>query len=164
MNQTLIAVLTALAIVVVLLRIRATRKRQELVKELQDFARVNGAKISEYDCWKGLNTLTKLGVDTQTRQLFFIRSVQGSVSTFFVSLDDIRKVSKDYHQRSMGEGKERSTVIDLIGLRISYLDSKKKEDFLEFFNTDHDHLRVDGEMQLADKWEDSLTHLIGLKS
>lgn len=163
MNIISIVALLAVVSLVVFLRIRSSRKRREIMKELHDFAHLNGCIITESDCWKGMHTITKIGVDTHNRKLFFMRTVRGSVSTFFVDLNDIKRVTKDYTQRSVGEGKEKSTVMDSLGLAISYIDAKRKDDFLEFFNTQHDFLRADGEIQLAEKWEDSLSHLVGLR-
>lgn len=162
MNITLMIALLAVVLAIVLLRIRSSKKHRVLMQELHDFAKENDCQIMESECWKGLHTVTKIGLDTNRLKLFFIRSVKGSSCSFYVDITELKGVTKYCSNRFMGEGREQGTLIDVVGLTLSYKNNKRKDEFLEFFNCDFDRFRVDGEIQLAEKWEDSISQLINL--
>lgn len=161
MNIYLISVLVLVALLVIWLRVIANKKHERVMKELKQLAAENDAEIECSEYWSGLHSQTKIGFDKKRLKLFFIRTVNNSTATLMVDMREVKRVTKRMQYRTVSEGKEVHSVVDSIGLSLAFVDSKRKEVYLEFFNTDYDALRVNGEIQTAEKWEDILAKAVG---
>ena len=62
-------------------------------------------------------------------------------------------------ERSVIYNKETVIVVDRIELKISFY-KHKPEVRLEFYNADYDQLTLSGELQLAQKWNDTIKGII----
>jgi hypothetical protein len=155
------AMVLAAILAILLIKQKASKKRIENKKEIDALAQENGCTISDFDYWAGINSRTKIGVDNSNLKLFFSRTINNNnPSTKVVDISALSKATKYCSYRMMGEDKNRTSVVDVIGITLSYSDKKQPEELLEFFNGKFDNLMVTDEIQSSEKWEAIISDLI----
>lgn len=144
---------------IVFLRIKKLKKKKQVLSVLQAFAKENNSEISTYDTWDK----TLIGIDDKEEsKLFFIRSIPENEIRQVIVLSDVLDCKIAKTSRNMNFKGETAHVIDKIELVLSF-SNKKPNIFLEFYNTDYDHLTLAGELQLADKWLELIKKSIAKK-
>jgi hypothetical protein len=133
-----------------------TKKKNQIVKELFNYAEESNCKISKYDYWSN----TKIGVDNDNQRLFFIRKEKQISVRKEINLMEIQKAQVITTTRSVGEGKNKQSTIDKIELALTLQAVNKPDSILEFYNTDYDRLSLTGELQLAEKWAGIINSIV----
>jgi len=153
MNSDIILglLIAAISIVVFLLLIRFKNKKtvNKKVAPLLLFANENNTEILKYDiCDK-----TLIGIDNkESNNLFFIRNISGNNTRSIIPLSDVYECKVYKAERKYMS----SIIIDRLGL--SLFCKNKSVIKLEFYNSEHDRLTINGELQLANKWEEIINN------
>ncbi len=143
-----IIILTTISLIAYF-QIKNRNREKKTFSALQYFALENDGVISSYDhlC----NTL--IGIDNrEITKLFFIRTTPNKDYREAINLSEIMGCQLHKVERTAHYKGDKVSVIDKIELILSFVDTKKPDVALEFFNTDYDQLTLSGELQLAQKW------------
>lgn len=142
---------------IVFLRYKNKKSKEEKLSPLFNIARENNCEISMYDRWDK----TLIGLDNSVNnKLFFIRKVAENETRRVINLSEIKTCRIAKTTRTAYLNKENVIVTDKIDLVLSYGEKSKPDVVLEFYNTDYDSLNLSGELQLAEKWLETLNKLI----
>jgi hypothetical protein len=149
-GTTIVALVIVLMVVIPLVMAsRKIKKREQLfLQSLFNLAEENTCKIIEHDHWN----YTAIGMDKDSRALFFIRKRADKTVQKAINLSEIRRCRTIQNSRILSSTKGNQTIMDNLGLGITYLDRNNTEIILEFFNSDYDSSTSNGEVQLMEKW------------
>ena len=129
--------------------IKSRNKEQKILAKLIGFAQENESTITKYNHWS--NTL--IGIDESSlKKVFFIRKNSHNEFRKVIDLSEVQKCRVVNVTRTVGEGKNKQSVIDKIELRFTFNNKNTPEIALEFYNSDFDSLTLSGELQLAENW------------
>lgn len=143
---------------IVFLRFRNKKSKEKKLSPLFNFARENNCEISMYDRWDK----TLIGLDNSVNnKLFFIRKVADKEVKKIVNLSEIKNCHITKTTRTASFNRENVIVTDKIELVLTPVEKSKSDVVLEFYNTDYDSLNLSGELQLTEKWVETLNKLIG---
>jgi len=124
------------------------KKENKIFSVLQSFANENNCTISNYDHLKK----TLIGIDKGSKNLFFIRTMNNKENRTIIDLSEVIKCRMINSERTTTFDNEKVKVIDKIMLVFSFIDKRKEDVSLEFYNNNYDQLTISGELQLAQKW------------
>lgn len=153
-----LVVLIGIVLPIVLLNSKKKNKEKQFIKTLFDLAEKNNCKISEHNLWN--NTL--IGIDKETRKLFFIRKTDNNLTTNEIDLSEIQKCRIVKSNRIVNNKDSENNVVDKLELSFAFRDTKKSETILEFYNTNRDNLTVYRELQLIEKWSELVNATIAV--
>jgi len=145
----IIGIIILLACFLPLILVYIFRKRNEkaLLRNLFDIAKGKNCSINQWDLWSN----TAIGLDEEKHILFFIRNTNDNL-TQEINLSNVTKCKVVSINSSYSEKGEKDAVGKL-ELALFSNDKMKSEIRLEFYNTKHDNLTLNGELQLVEKWE-----------
>ena len=150
-------IILAIVSLIVLIKRRNRIRKKNLFSVLQSFAKENNSEISSCDQWDK----TLIGIDTsEINSLFFIRTISDTEFREVINLSEVKKCRLIKTERTEFYHKENVNVIDKIELVFSFFDTPKPDIRLEFYNTDYDKLTLSGELQLAQKWSETVASIL----
>lgn len=162
MDISMVTVITVSVLIVlcvlpiVLINRNSKNKVRKSLSALQQFAAENQAKLSEYEMFNEI----AIGIDKESRQLFFIRTTKEQVLQQNIRLSDFKKCRLTETGHSVGTVR----VIAKLDLVFKPVMANQKEVTLNIYNTDYDNLTLGGEMQFGEKWSAQVNNeLAGLK-
>ncbi len=153
MNQGTIIFLAILffAIAIPVFIFNRKKKLQEklLRDRMDEIAQKSNCTISNYQQWKDL----QIGIDQKAGRLFFLRNTKDHESVSEVDLSQVQNARVLKAERIVNTGSDKYTAIDKIDLTFT-LRNSRSELALTFFNTSFDSPTVQGELQLAENWNE----------
>ena len=142
---------------IVYFKIRNRNREKKTFSALQYFALEHDCVISSYDHWDK----TLIGIDNkEINKLFFIRTTPNKDYREAINLSEVMNCKLDKVERTGRYKEDKVSVIDKIELILSFVDTKKPDIVLEFYNTDYDQLTLSGELQLAQKWSGTIKSIV----
>lgn len=145
------AILLALAILPFIFTGKKYRKqKKQMVLALNGLAEQHQVKLSNYEAGGNFG----IGLDQDSRYLFFVRSAQDEISVQTVLLAEMSRCKVKTASRLLEDGEK---VIDRVELALYPVSTAQSEVLLEMYNSEYDTLTIRGELQAAVKWE----HIIG---
>tara|TARA_Y100000815_G_scaffold275729_1_gene316537 strand:- start:1685 stop:2230 length:546 start_codon:yes stop_codon:yes gene_type:complete len=130
-------------------------KEKKLLRSLQSLAAPFNTKISEKDCYANF----AIGLDEAHEHVYYYKK---SKEMDFKNCIEINEL-KHCHVNKIGpNGNVKAEHIDRLELVLQPKDAKKPNQVLEFF-TSQDFINVNGELLLAEKWENNINKLIHAK-
>ena len=152
-----LVVIVVISGLIVFLRFKNKKSKEEKLSPLFNFARENNCEISMYDRWDK----TLIGLHSSVNnKLFFIRKVADKEVKKIVNLSEIKNCRMAKTTRTASFNRENVIVTDKIELVLSPVEKSKPDVVMEFYNTDYDSLNLSGELQLAEKWVEILNKVI----
>jgi hypothetical protein len=103
-----------------------------------------GLRITKHERW---NEQFAIGLDETQHKLFYMNKQALTPQQVVVDLAEVKNCAVVNMSRDVNG----SRIIDLIGLRFSFHNTKWPEQLLEFYNKEESML-LSGELQLAEKW------------
>lgn len=133
------------------------RKKIEkrLLTSLKTMASGGGRKLTEYN----FGNLFAIGLSDDKQYVFFASESKKGEANQAITLLQIARCSANTVARTVGEGNNKSMVIDQLELVFHHKDPKQPAQKLLFFDID-DNLQLDNEMELLRKWEKRVSTVI----
>jgi len=129
--------------------IRNRRREKKTNSVLNDFARENNSAITSSDHWHS----TLIGIDqVENNKLFFIRNANNESIREIINLSEVMACRLNRVERTVTYEKQKALVIERIELVFTFIDTRKPEVALEFYNNDYDSLTITDELLLSKKW------------
>lgn len=128
---------------------RGTRKRETKMNNALQFM-AGGYATDIAECDFGLEFA--IGLASNKQYVFFYKEVNGAVTEYSVTLEDIRKCSIHSVNRTVKTKEGTEHVIDKLELVFEPKENTHKIVRFEFY-TSADHFMLSGELQLIQKWE-----------
>lgn len=129
------------------------QKKQKRIKHLKqtftDFAKETNHTIGEYDICGGI----VIGLDSTSSTLYFVKENATTNVKINLEIKNISSVSTD--KTHLNE----TSAFDKIALTFSLKDNASKLTQFVLFDSD-DRLQLDGELQLAEKWQKTIQSMI----
>ena len=148
---TLAVIVLVITSLIIFIKKRNKRKEKEIFSTLQQFANTHNGIISTYNHWDK----TMIGLDyREMKILFFIRKVGDKELREAINLAEVKDCRLLKVERSLTNNGSSVHVIDEIKLVFSFINTRKSDISLEFYNNEYDHLTLAGELQLAQKWSE----------
>lgn len=129
------------------------KQKKQMGKALKDLAEQNQVKLSNFEASGNFG----IGLDQDSRYLFFARAVQDEVTVKSVLLADMNRCKVKTASRLLEDGEK---VIDRVELVLYPVSSGQSEVVLEMYNSEYDTLTIRGELQAAVKWEQIIGDLL----
>lgn len=125
-----------------------SKEHKKFLNTLFDLAQKNKSSISMHDEWNN----AAIGIDKNTHQLFFIRQNKGDKTEISIRLSEIKKCKMINSCRDVNYKGGHYKVVDRLSLEFTFRDLNKPSLTLDFYNDEYDHLTLNGEMQMTEKW------------
>ena len=123
-------------------------KEKIFLQTLISLAEKSNSKITELDKWGD----KAIGIDKSTHKIFFIIKTAENESGLEVDLNEMKKC-RFINTNSVVTYRESSQkVIERLELAFTFIDPKKPDLILEFYNSTYDSLALRDEIRLAEKW------------
>ena len=124
-----------------------------LVNSLNNLALQDQVKLSNYEAGGSFG----IGLDQNSRCLFFARIVEGEISGRSILLAEMSRCKMKTASRLLEDGEK---VIDRVELVLQPVSSAQSEIVLEMYNAEYDTLTIRGELQSATRWEQVVNNAI----
>tara|TARA_R110000868_G_scaffold243515_1_gene499525 strand:- start:621 stop:1112 length:492 start_codon:yes stop_codon:yes gene_type:complete len=153
-------IILALCIIPFIIIRRNKIKRERLMlKSLTDLANLHNCKINEHELCGDY----AIGIDKLKNYLFFYKKMKDKETTQFINLESINSCKILNSSRTIKNKQEKYHVIDRLSLSLKPNLEHKKEQILEFFNSDYNS-QTYGELQSIEKWLKLVNLQLKLKS
>jgi hypothetical protein len=139
----------AIAIPIIISNIKRKQTEKILRHRMDEFAQKNQSSVTTYERWKDL----QLGLDKQNGKLFFIRNTPEHEISTEIDLSQVQNVKVFKGERIITTGGEKYTAVDKINLSFT-LRNNGSDIVLNFYNSGFDTPMTQGELQLAEKWQE----------
>lgn len=151
MNVTTILAIVALILVCVLpfvtMNIRHKKSEKQFLQVLLDYAAKNGITISQHDILGS----QVIGLSERGDTILHLRRRNNKDQILQVDFAQIDRCYINRPTRSSVDGNYSAT--DRIELRFTSRDKSKPDTVFELYNLEHDSMSMNGELQLAEKWQ-----------
>ncbi|HAN19699.1 MAG: hypothetical protein A2X13_14335 [Bacteroidetes bacterium GWC2_33_15] len=137
-------VIVGLIAIPVLLLENTKKKGKRLLTTIQDRARKNNNKITEYDKWNSY----VIGIDMNSRKLYYASNIKNDEQNLEIDLALVQNCKISNIRKSKNSKTEEERLV----LEFSFTDKKYPNATIEFYNSEIDGLTMQGEYQLAEKW------------
>jgi hypothetical protein len=127
------------------------KKQQQTIRQaLVDFGAQHQSTIHQLDVWNH----SAIGLDHTNRLLYFYKKAthQPTPTTLRITLNELRKCRVENSGRTVSSPNGPTNVIDRLELVLSFKDKTKKDVVLEIYNNTQDHLTLNDELPLAERW------------
>lgn len=142
------AIILAACILPFILMIRSRKKKEkQLLLSLTAIANNHNCKISLHELFVEF----AIGLDEKANQLFFFRKTKEYETAQHINLAEVKfcKVINSGH--TIDNNDENNKTIDKLELQFSFLDKKKPDEFLVFYNSE-ENTHLSGEILTINKW------------
>jgi hypothetical protein len=146
---TIIISVLALATFIVpiyLIQSRQKKKNSKVLDEFLAFCQSRQLHLTEQDSWNGN---LAIGIDKAKKKLVYFNRHSTIAEHLVVDLAGVSKCEVVNVSREVNG----NLLIDGIELHLAFVDGKKPQQKLEFYNKEH-FTMLSGELQLARKWAD----------
>ncbi|PSR12429.1 MAG: hypothetical protein DA408_13860 [Bacteroidetes bacterium] len=150
LGSTLIAAVLVAICVLPLWLISRNRKRAEkrILQSLADIAsQHNNNKIVQQDLCGDL----AIGLTENDQAVVFFKQGKEQVTTEYIPLAEVQSCKIIHVSRTTDNKSGNNKVTDKLDLVFSFIDAKKPEVVLPFYDT-QEHLQLIGELQLIQQW------------
>lgn len=130
------------------------------LKVLNDLAAVNNCKISQFETSKH----KIIGMDEDNLKVFFIRKNPDGIKEKVINLAEIKKCQVISSNKMIKHKEGSYKVIDRVELAFTYNDINRKNSILDCYNANYDNFIINGEFQLAEKWEKIINNILNKES
>ena len=137
-------VIVGLIAIPVLLLENTKKKGKKLLKSIQDLAKKNNNKITEFDKWNSY----AIGIDSNSRKLYYASNLQKDEQSTVIDLALVQNCKISNIRKTKSSKTEEERLV----LEFSFIDKNKSNVTIEFYNSEVDGLTMQGEYQLAEKW------------
>jgi len=159
LGTAIVGIIVALICIVpfVILNINKKKREKHIFNILSNLAEENKTKTGQFEIWGN----SSIGLDLNSQYILFSRQIKDIHITEVLKLSDIErsKVLKTTRSVSINEGSPQ-TVIDKVEIVFDFIDNKKSNIVLEFYNSKTDRLTLAGELLLAEKWSNLINQCI----
>ena len=128
--------------------INRKRREKKFLRQLSEIAQRNNCNISRYDLWNN----SAIGIDDVALSVIYVRKTKDQISAEHINLSEIQKCRIINSGRTVSNKGSHYNVVDKLDLGFTFRDQNKKEALLELYNTEHDNLTLNGELQIGEKW------------
>ncbi|GGG50325.1 hypothetical protein [Bizionia arctica] len=161
-HSTYIGIIIALIILLPLILIQSTQKRQKrrVKKDFIDEALKNNLKVTEPDFW---GTYYTIAMDEAANKLIYSKIIDAEHNVTVIDLNQIDSCEIVKTQRNFKNKTTNKIETDRIDLVVGYKTSGKSKDILEFYNVDV-NFEMSNEMALLEKWQTKIKSRIFKKA
>lgn len=154
-GTTLVGLIVVLLFVlpIILIAKSANGGEKQLIDELNKIAAVQHSKIAHFDVLKN----AVIGMDNEKYQLFFVKKKQGEIQNSTIDLKEIKKCQVVSSSKGTKSKSGTYKEIEKIGLQFTYLIPTRSINTFEFYDVHSDNGPLNGELQLANKWEKKIS-------
>jgi hypothetical protein len=138
---------------IILIARSANGGEKQLIDELNKIAAVQHCKIAHFDVLKN----AAIGMDNEKFHLFFVRKKQGEIQNSTIDLKEIKKCQVVSSSKGTKSKSGTYKEIERIGLQFTYLIPTKNINTIDFYDVHTDNGPINGELQLANKWETKIS-------
>lgn len=125
---------------------KSRNEEKVILKNFFDFATSHRGEVTEYDQLSNL----VIGYASNIESLFFFNvKERGRIETV-ISLGEIASCTLHKPVRRSLDG--RDTTVERIELMLEYVQGKRPAERITFYNLDEGSLKLQGELQLAERW------------
>lgn len=151
MNTTILLItLFIVAAVIVPMLVYSQVQKSNKKKKEQHFISLgdkNQMNIDEYD----FSLYASIGIDKKTGKLIYIHGKKTEDPEMVINLRNYKRCEAANISRSVGSGKDLTTIIDRVELVLKPKEQTERDIKLEFFNSEHDS-HITDENDLVTKW------------
>lgn len=127
------------------------KKRKNLERAFAQFAVERNCQIAEHEiCGEII-----LGYAKDKYAFVFLRQKKTNVESWFIPLIEVQNCTALKSNKSIKAASGTYTVIDRLALQLDFKDKNRPDCTLEFYSLENG-LQLDGELQLLDKWAQSI--------
>ncbi|MEL7588179.1 MAG: hypothetical protein AAGU19_15835 [Prolixibacteraceae bacterium] len=161
MDVSMVTVITVIILIIlcvlpiVLINRSSKNKAAKSLSALKKLAAENQANISEYEIFNNI----AIGIDKESRQLFFIRNAKEQIRQQIIGLADFKKCRITEAGHTAGTVR----VIEKLDLAFTPVMPNQKEVTVNIYNTDDDNLTLSGEIQFGEKWADQINQVLAVR-
>ncbi|MCB9283587.1 MAG: hypothetical protein H6563_05880 [Lewinellaceae bacterium] len=123
-------------------------KDKQLLTTFDQVAKQENLRISQKEFWDGKYGI---GIDPEGHKLLYIKKKGDSIQKVLVDLSEVEKCRILNKSRSVRTHNTASKVIDFLGLALTFSNSAREDQALEFYNVD-ESLTLGKELLLTEKW------------
>lgn len=158
LGVTLIGVLTvALCAMPFIITYRSRKKKEkQFLLSLNEIAKQHDCIITQYEVFGNFT----IGIDESKNFVFFVLNAQEELKQQqYVDLSTIKtcEITKNHRLTS-----KKEKVIDRLSLNLDFVDKSKPNVILDFYNSDVSY-QLNGEIQLAEKWNKLINTMLSSK-
>lgn len=137
-------IILAACILPFVLMVRSRKKKEkQLLLKLTGIANNHNFKISMHELFEEF----AIGLDEKANQLFFLRKTKENETVQHINLEEV----KDCKVVKTGHSDNNYNTIDKLELQFSFLEKKKQDEFLVFYNSE-ENTQLSGEILTIEKW------------
>lgn len=144
---TIVALILVCVLPFVIMNIRNKKSEKKFLQVLLDHASKNGITISQHDILGN----QAISLSERDDVVLYLKRRNNNDQILQVDLAQIDRCYINKPTRSSVDGNYSTT--DRIELRFMSRDKGKPETVFELYNLEYDSLSMNGELQLADKWQ-----------
>lgn len=150
------AILLAICIIpFIIIRINRKKKEKQLIQNLNALANEINCQITRHEIFRDLI----IGMDEETKTLFFIKNDEDKFACQYIKLKEIQKCSILKTNTEMNADFGNGSIIEKLELSLTYKGIPQSEILLQFYNRDQNN-QLMGEIELIEKWNKSINELI----
>lgn len=153
LTSTIIGISLLLLFVVPILLLNRRRKNKEKIfkQKLYSLAEKESCSIQEIETWNN----TGIGYDQNTSKVFFVKKIAFKEITDNIDLKETLSCQLLNTNHSVNTNDGTKLIVEKLELIFTL--KNKTEKTLLFYDNDFDNLDLDGEIQIANKWQSFLT-------
>ncbi|MEQ3690335.1 MAG: hypothetical protein ABNG98_02325 [Flavobacterium sp.] len=152
--NTIIGIILSLAIIIPIYIINSNvkKKRNKLLKALNELSSNKSEKFSDVDLWN-----SSFGIGLKKNELCFLGKNETSEFKEIINLNEVKKCLL---VKTNKIGQEPKSNHDVVKLYLHLELEKKRSLNLVFFETNPSHFIVGEEMRIAKKWQELISSII----
>ncbi|MCK0160359.1 hypothetical protein [Allomuricauda sp. F6463D] len=132
------------------------RKQKELLDNLKNIAESNNTDIGTFDFGPGF----VIGLSSAKNYVLFYKKKKEQHIEMCIPINTLRKCEVKEAKQSVAAQKGKEEIINKLEL-VCYSNASSNSNSFEFYNAD-DFLQLNGELQLAKKWENMVKEAMEL--
>lgn len=149
-------IIVVLLIPFILLYQNTKKRKNKIRRALLDFAVQKKCTIMHCDIWND----TAIGVDEESKNIFFYKKIKDSETSIHVKLQEIQKCRVINNSRVIKNDSGNYTIIDKLALGLTPTDKAVSEIQLEFFNAQSEFSALSDELELCNSWNEVINDCI----
>jgi len=131
---------------------RGKKKREKkILISLKELAKEHQSEITTHEVFQHF----AIGLDNSKKTVSFLLKRKEEIASLFIDLSTIK--SCEINKITSNNGNS----VDLLNLRLTSFDKKKKEILLEFYNADVS-IQPNNEFEAVEKWNDLINNIINI--
>jgi predicted transcriptional regulator len=139
--------------------IKDTKKRKVLMLKLSELASLKNGMPTHSEIWRNQYAI---GLDSEKKVLVYLRSSDQPL-TSTIDLQQVKSAKIQKITREVKSDSSKRTIVDYVGIELSYLQERSNPTVLEFFDAEL-FTDLNGESVLAEKWVDLISNSLNKNS